>query len=322
MKVSVIVPVYNEEGCVAELVGQLKPVLEQQGVDFEILLIDDGSRDGTFSIVEALSSADARVRGVQFRRNHGQTAALMAGFDFAEGDVCITMDGDLQHSPEHIPEFLTTLQEGGYDLVCSYRYQRNDAFIRRFPSKIANLIARKISNLALQDFGSTYRAYRTEVVKDIPVYGEMHRFIPIFISLKTHRITEIPIRLKPRVQGRSKYGISRTFRVFSDLWTLMFFSGFFNRPMHLFGYLALLIGIPGILALTGLIIAKLFAGISIMDYSPMFFLGILSTLFAGQLMTTGVVCEYLIRIYYSDDKRKPYSVGKTTFDNDAQTTRR
>ncbi len=315
MDLSVIVPIFNEEDNVVILVEQIQSVLNHKKIKYEILLIDDGSKDQSYSIIQQIAAKDSRVKGIRFRRNHGQTAALMAGFDHAEGEFCLTMDGDLQHDPNQIPEFIETIKKG-YDLVCSYRFKRNDAIIRRFPSKIANLIARKISRLNLQDFGSTYRAYRTSLVKDIPIYGEMHRFIPIFISLMTDKIIEIPIHLKPRVKGASKYGLSRTFRVFSDLWALMFFSGYFNRPMHIFGYFSFLFGLPGMVILCWLTIMKLLGLIEIMHYGPLFILGVLLTLLAVQMMTTGVVCEYLIRIYYSHDKRRPYHISEKTFSDE------
>jgi glycosyltransferase involved in cell wall biosynthesis len=314
MDVSVIVPLFNEADNIEILIKSIQSVFENQKIIYELLLIDDGSRDQTYDVIQRMAAKDPRIKGIRFSRNHGQTAALMAGFNYAQGEFCISMDGDLQHDPNQILEFIETIKKG-YDLVCSYRFQRNDAFIRRFPSKVANLIAKKISKLNLRDFGSTYRAYRTRLVKDVPIYGEMHRFIPIFISLLTNRITEIPINHMPRIRGTSKYGLSRTFRVFSDLWALMFFSGFFNRPMHIFGYFSLLFGLPGIAILLWLTAEKLLGMIEIMNYGPLFILGVMLSLLAVQMMTTGVVCEYLIRIYYNHDSRRPYHIAETTFDD-------
>ena len=168
----------------------------------------------------------------------------MAGIERARGKICITIDGDLQHDPTQIPEFLQKINDG-HDLVCSYRHKRDDAFLRRFPSRVANYLARKFSRLNLQDFGSTYRAYRTSVAREMPIYGEMHRFIPVFARMLTDKITEIPITLQPRLHGQSNYGLGRTFRVFSDLIVLLFFADFFNRPIHIFGYISILLGLPG-----------------------------------------------------------------------------
>ncbi|MDY7036952.1 MAG: glycosyltransferase, partial [Thermodesulfobacteriota bacterium] len=231
----------------------------------------------------------------------------------AQGEICITMDGDLQHDPRQIPAFLKQINNG-YDLVCSYRTRRKDNFLRRFPSRVANYIARKFSKLTVRDFGSGYWACRTSLAKRIPIYGEMHRFIPVFVGMETERITEIPISLYPRLHGRSKYGLGRTFRVFSDLLLLLFFASFFSRPIHIFGYIAVLLGLPGFIILGWLSLAKLFGRILIIDYGPMFVLGVMLCLVAVQVFTTGIVCEYLIRIYYSGSAR-PYRVAETTFEN-------
>lgn len=309
--VSIVVPVYNEEEIVLDLLQALREVLEGEGLSYELILVDDGSRDRTFDLIREQAARDSRIVGLRFRRNCGQTTAIKAGFDAARGDVCITLDGDLQHDPKAIPEFLAKIREG-YDLVCSYRFQRSDAFLRRFPSRVANGIARRVSGVDVKDFGSTYRAYRTAVVKDMPIYGEMHRFIPVFVSMVTDRICEIPIRLRPRPRGQSKYGLSRTFRVFSDLLVLLFFSKFFSRPIHIFGYMALLLGLPGFGILSYLGLGKLFGGIQIMAYGPLLVLGVLLCLVAAQFFTTGIVCEYLIRIYFDSEGRTPYSLAETT----------
>ncbi len=310
--ISIIIPLYNEQENVSILVSEIVRVMEQEKKAFEIILIDDGSKDNTFKQICQITDKDNRVRGLRFRRNHGQTVALKAGIEHVKGDICITMDGDLQHNPDQIPEFLKKIDQG-FDLVCSYRHKRNDSILRKIPSKIANFFARKLSKLELKDFGSTYRAYRTDIAKEMPIYGEMHRFIPVFMSMYTDRITEIPIHLKPRLHGRSNYGLGRTFRVFSDLLVLLFFAGFFTRPIHIFGYISILLGLPGFTILSGLSLGKFFFGLSILDnFGPLFVLGVLLCLVSGQMITTGIVCEYLIRIYYNDDKRKPYSIAAST----------
>lgn len=309
--VSIIIPLFNEVDNFADLLGQLREVLGGMGRPYEIIFIDDGSTDGTFKLIQREAKEDSRIYGIYFRRNYGQTAALMAGIHHASGDICITMDGDLQHNPEQIPEFIAKIDEG-YDLVCSYRYMRNDALIRRIPSKVANYMARKFARLNIRDFGSTYRAYRTSVIKELPIYGEMHRFVPVFVNMVTNRITELPIQLRPRKCGLSSYGIGRTFRVLSDLILLLFFAGFFNRPIHIFGYISILLGLPGVAILFSLTMGKIFGQIVIMDYGPIFILGVILCLVAVQLFTTGIVCEYLIRIYYNDTRRTPYSIGETT----------
>ena len=308
-QISIIVPLFEERENVSPLVAELQKVLDAQSRPFEIILVDDGSKDGTFDAIREEAVKDGRVIGLRLRRNCGQAAAMKAGIDRARGQICITMDGDLQHSPEHIPQFIKKIEEG-YDLVCGYRFQRDDAFLRRFPSRVANSIARKFSSLQLTDFGSTYRAYRTDVVKALPVYGEMHRFVPVFVGLVTDRITQIPIQLQPRLHGSSKYGLGRAFRVISDLVVLLFFSSFFSRPIHIFGYMSIALGITGFGILLWLTGNKIVGNISIMEYGPLFTLGVLLCLVAGQLFTTGVVCEYLVRIYYND--AEPYSIGEET----------
>lgn len=305
--VSIIVPLFNEEANVPLLANALRPVMDDQSRGFEVLLMDDGSSDATFEAVRREAASDGRFRGIRFRRNFGQTAALKAGLERARGAVCITMDGDLQHDPKEIPRFLERMDQG-YDMVCGYRDKRDDAWIRRFPSRIANLVARRVSGLDLRDFGSTFRAYRTVLAREIPVYGELHRFIPVFMAMQTDSIEEIPIQVAPRAHGVSNYGLGRTFRVLSDLVLLLFFAGFFNRPIHIFGYISVLTGLPGLLILGWLSVSKIFGSLAIMDYGPLFFLGLLLVLFAGQMFTTGIVCEYLVRVYYGDEQRRPYSI--------------
>ena len=310
--VSIIIPLFNEEKNIPILLKGIQEVMAAGNLAFEIIVVDDGSSDGTYGVIKEQAAKDSRIKGIRFRRNHGQTAAIMAGIEHARGEISITLDGDLQHDPQQIPEFLAKIKSG-HDVVCSYRHKRDDAFLRRFPSRVANYLARKFSGLELKDFGSTYRAYKTSVAKEMPIYGEMHRFIPVFAGMLTDRITEIPITLKPRQYGESSYGISRTFRVFSDLLLLLFFAGFFNRPIHIFGYISIILGLPGFTILSWLSVNKVFRQIPIMDFGPLFFMGVMLILVAVQLFTTGIVCEYLIRIYYKKGNRQPYSLAETTF---------
>ena len=311
--ISIVVPVRNEVDSIPILVKQLSTVLETLHKQYEIILVDDGSNDKTFEAINLESKLNFRVKGLQLRRNFGQTAAMKAGFDSAKGDICITLDGDLQHDPKYIPQFLDKIEEG-FDLVCGYRQSRDDSLLRRVPSKFANLLARQLSSLKISDFGSTYRAYRREVIKEIPIYGEMHRFIPVFVGMVSSRISEIPIKVLPRQFGKSNYGIARTFRVISDLLVLLFFSKFFSRPIHIFGYISFLLGLPGLLLLFVLMFRKLILGIPILNYGPLFILGVLLCLMAGQMFTTGIVCEYLIRVFYKSDRAQPYSVASKVGD--------
>ena len=310
-ELSIIIPLFNEAENVPLLCKSLLDALDGKISDFQIILVDDGSRDRTFDAIRSAAETDRRIEGIRLRRNFGQTAAMKAGVEHASGEICITMDGDLQHDPMQIHEFLDKITEG-YDLVCGYRVRRKDGLDRRIPSQVANYLARKISGLDLNDFGSTYRAYRTSLLKQISIYGEMHRFIPVFFAGLTGKITEIPIQVKPRRFGRSKYGLGRILRVFSDLLSLLFFSGFFNRPIHLFGYMSLFLGFPGFLILSWLSVEKMLGKIAIMDYGPLFILGIMLCLVSVQVFTTGVVCEYLLRIYYKNGRSQPYQVWETT----------
>ncbi len=308
--VSVIAPMHDEEENVRPFLRSIKDTLEAAKLPFEVILVDDGSHDSTYRIIAEEAAGDPRVKGLSFRRNFGQTTAIRAGIDHASGDVVITMDGDLQHDARHIPDFVGKIEEG-HDLVCGYRVNRSDGFLRRFPSRVANSLARYLSKVTVKDFGSTYRAYRADVIRDIPIYGEMHRFIPVFVSMVSSRITELPISVRPRLHGRSKYGLGRTFRVLSDLLVLLFFSGFFSRPIHIFGYIAALLGLPGAGILAWLGTRKLLWGMPIMDYGPLLVLGSLLCLMAVQLLTTGIVCEYLVRIYFNGE-RKSYSIADKT----------
>jgi glycosyltransferase involved in cell wall biosynthesis len=308
--ISIIAPMHDEEENVRPFLQAIRDTLEAAKLSFEVILVDDGSRDGTYRIIAEEAARDCRVKGLSFRRNFGQTTAIRAGFDHAAGDIIVTMDGDLQHDPQYIPQFVQQIEEG-HDLVCGYRVNRNDGFLRRFPSKVANSLARYLSKVRVKDFGSTYRAYRAEVIRDIPIYGEMHRFIPVFVNMVSDRIAELPMSVKPRLHGRSKYGLGRTFRVLSDLLVLLFFSGFFSRPIHIFGYIAALLGLPGVGILGWLGTRKLLWGTPIMNYGPLLMLGALLCLVAVQLLTTGIVCEYLVRIYFSGERRS-YSIAHKT----------
>ena len=234
-KYSIVVPFHNEEENVTTLYDRVKLVMEQVGDSFEMVFVDDGSRDRTYRLLEEIAAVDSRVLVIKLRRNFGQTSALAAGFDHAQGEMLISMDGDLQHDPEEIPNFLARLEEG-YDVVSGWRSHREDnLFFRRIPSRCANWIMARISGVAIHDFGTTFKAYRREVIHNIPLYGEMHRFIPALASWYGASICEIPISNPRRQYGQSHYGLSRTFRVFFDLVTIRFLLKYMTRPLHFFG---------------------------------------------------------------------------------------
>ena len=234
-KYSIVVPFHNEEENVTVLYARLKQVMEQVGESFELVLVDDGSSDRTYKLLEEIAAVDSRVLVVKLRRNFGQTSALAAGFDHASGEFILAMDGDLQHDPNDIPAFLEKLDEG-YDVVSGWRKERIDNFfLRRIPSRCANWLMARLSGVHIHDFGTTFKAYRREVIQNIPLYGEMHRFIPALASWYGASICEIPIRNVNRERGKSHYGLGRTFRVFFDLMTIRFLLKYMSRPLHFFG---------------------------------------------------------------------------------------
>ncbi len=234
-KYSIVVPFHNEEENVTTLYDRVKLVMEHVGDSFELVFVDDGSRDRTYRLLEEIAAVDSRVLVVKLRRNFGQTSALAAGFDHAQGGFVLAMDGDLQHDPDEIPNFLAKLEEG-YDVVSGWRSQRGDnMLLRRIPSRAANWLMARLSGVSIHDFGTTFKAYRREVIQSIPLYGEMHRFIPALASWYGASICEIPISNPQRVFGKSHYGISRTFRVFFDLMTIRFLLRYMTRPLHFFG---------------------------------------------------------------------------------------
>src|SRR5580692_11708863 len=232
---SIVIPIHNEEPSILPLYDRLTLVLEQVQRPYEILFVDDASSDRSFELLANLVETDGHLQVIRLRRNFGQTAALSAGFHEAKGDVVVAMDGDLQHAPEDIPALLAKIDEG-FDIASGWRKHRVDnAIMRKFPSRIANWLMAKVSGVELRDFGTTFKAYRAEILKDVNLYGELHRFIPALASLYGARIAEVPIRNVERPIGASHYGLSRTFRVMFDIFTIWFLLKYFTRPMHFFG---------------------------------------------------------------------------------------
>src|SRR3954451_9014610 len=274
--ISVVIPIHNEEPAILPLYDRLTRVLETMQKAYEILIVDDAYIDRSFELLANLVETDGRLKVLRLRRNFGQTPALAAGFDEAQGEVIISLDGDLQHDPEDIPALLSKIEEG-YDIASGWRKQRLDnAITRKIPSRIANWLMAKASGVELRDFGTTFKAYRSEVLKDINLYGELHRFIPALASLYGARIAEVPIRNSPRASGGSHYGLGRTFRVMFDIFTIWFLLKYFTRPMHFFGKWGLAaIGVGGaILGFVG--IEKIWTGRDIIqEHGPLMVLGAL-----------------------------------------------
>ena len=311
LKYSIVVPLHNEQENVTDLYDRLKAVMEAHGESFEIVLVDDGSDDQTFSLLREIAAVDSRVTVVKLRRNFGQTAGLSAGFDHARGEYIIAMDGDLQHDPADIPLFLEKIAEG-YDIVSGWRRQRIDnLWLRRIPSRCANWLMAKFSGVDIHDFGTTFKAYRREILEQVPLYGELHRFIPALASWHGASICEVPIRNVNRERGNSHYGISRTFRVFFDLITIRFLLRYLSRPLHFFGTWGMLGILTGFGVGVWLLVEKFLRGADIMSkHGPLMFFGILLIMAGLMLLAIGLLGEMLVRHHHSPARRAPYSVER------------
>jgi len=310
-KYSVVVPFHNEEENVTTLYDRLKAVMEQVNDPFELVFVDDGSRDRTYRLLEEIAAVDSRVLVVKLRRNYGQTSALAAGFDHAQGEFLLAMDGDLQHDPDEIPAFLAKLEEG-YDVVSGWRSQRGDnLLLRRIPSRAANKLMALLSGVAIHDFGTTFKAYRREVIQNIPLYGEMHRFIPALASWYGASICEIPISNPARTAGKSHYGLSRTFRVFFDLLTIRFLLKYMTRPLHFFGTIGSLGMLSGSGIAVWLLVLKLLTGQHIVQlHGPMFIIAGVLILAGIQMLGIGLLGELQVRHFHTANHRAPYAVDR------------
>jgi len=306
-KISVVIPVYNEEENLRELHRELSPVLDNLSDDVasEIIYVDDGSLDGSFEILKELYEEDPRVKVIRFRKNYGQTAALAAGFDHATGDVVITMDADRQNDPADIPRLIAGINEG-YDVVSGWRKDRKDPFLnRRLPSMIANGLISLITGVHLHDYGCTLKAYRREIVTNIHLYGEMHRFIPAIASWLGVAISEVPVNHRPRTAGKSKYGISRTVRVILDLITVKFLLSFSTRPIQFFGLLGVMSGAVGFIIGLYLTILKYFYQEGI-GTRPLLMLAVLLIFIGVQFVSMGLLGELMARTYHETQGKSIY----------------
>jgi glycosyltransferase involved in cell wall biosynthesis len=310
-KYSIVVPFHNEEENVTTLYDRVKLVMEQVGESFEMVFVDDGSRDRTYRLLEEIAAVDSRVLVIKLRRNFGQTSALAAGFDHAQGDMLISMDGDLQHDPNEIPSFLARLEEG-YDVVSGWRSQRADnLLLRRIPSRCANWIMARISGVNIHDFGTTFKAYRREVIHNIPLYGEMHRFIPALASWYGASICEIPISNPQRQYGQSHYGLSRTIRVMFDLLTIRFLLRYMTRPLHFFGSIGALGMVSGGGMATWLLALKIFTSQHVMnEHGPIFVIAGVLILAGIQMLGIGLLGELQVRHFHTPSHRAPYAVDR------------
>jgi glycosyltransferase involved in cell wall biosynthesis len=306
-EISVVVPVFNESENVLLLFSEIKAALAELTQTSEVIFIDDGSTDATYSRLKQLHEEGEALRVVRLRRNFGQTAAIAAGFDHASGRIIVALDGDLQNDPRDIGRLITKLDEG-YDVVSGWRANRKDGFwLRRLPSRIANWLISKTTGTFLHDYGCTLKAYRKEMIDELRLYGEMHRFIPALLGGNGARVGELPVNHHPRRYGKSKYGISRTIRVFLDLLLVKFSLSFLTKPLQIFGLVGLGAFMPGLMICISLIIGRVFFAQSLAD-RPLFLLGILLTVVGVQFVSMGILAEIQIRTYHESANKAIYLV--------------
>ena len=311
-ELSIVISLYNEEESLPELLGWIEQVMEREGHTYEIIMVDDGSTDASWKIIKDLSAKNSNIRGISFRRNYGKSAALFHGFKAAEGRVVITMDADLQDSPEEIPEMYRMVTEDGYDIVSGWKKQRFDnKLTKNLPSKLYNWTARKITGIKLHDMNCGLKAYRNEVVKNIEVYGEMHRYIPYLAkNAGFSRITEKSVQHQKRKYGVSKFGLERFVNGFLDLISLWFLSTFGKKPMHFFGFTGILMFLTGGIMAIWIIIEKLIQQSNGMNFrpvteQPLFYLALVAVLLGFQLFLAGFICEMVSR---NSSERNHYNI--------------
>ncbi|NIM90301.1 MAG: glycosyltransferase [Candidatus Aminicenantes bacterium] len=307
-QISLVIPFFNEEENIEELYQGLVKVLTELNKTYEMIFIDDGSLDNTYQILTRLYQKDENIRVIKLKKNFGQTAALQAGFDVAQGEIIISMDGDLQHDPQDIPRLLSKLEEG-YDIVSGWRKERKDHLLfRRLPSMVANRIMRFLSGVKIHDFGTTFKAYQKKAIKGIQLYGELHRFIPALISRTGVRIAEVPIKNIVRKKGKSKYSLSRIRRVLFDLLTVKFIISFIDRPLQLFGLVGLGFGGIGFTIALILTIGFYFFSWSIRDNIGNLVLAVFLMILGFQFIMTGLLAEIISRIYFVTHRTKIYTI--------------
>lgn len=314
-KLSIVVTVYNEEDNIKPLIQAISLALK--GYDYEIVYVDDGSKDGTVRELNSIEHNCLKI--IELKKNYGQSLALMAGIDYANGEYIVTMDGDLQNDPADIPMLLQIAETGDWDMVAGERVNRQDGFfLRKIPSKIANFMIRRASGVHLRDYGCALKIFRAELAKDLGLYGELHRFIPVLAHLEGARITQVPVRHHPRKFGKSKYGLNRTFKVISDLLLMLFFKRYMQKPMHLFGNTGIILFLIGALINVYLLILKIL-GQDIWG-KPLLILGLMLVLAGVQLITIGIVVEIQMRTYFESQDKRPYKIRKITVNSEQRAT--
>jgi glycosyltransferase involved in cell wall biosynthesis len=303
-KLSLVISVYNEEENILPIADKIRQSLE--GMDYEAIFVDDGSEDNT--VKNILSINDRRFVLIRFKKNYGQSSALSAGIDYATGEYIVTLDGDLQNDPADIPMMLKVAEDGDWDLVAGNRKNRKDGMlIRKIPSKIANRMIRKTTGVKMKDLGCALKVFKSETAKNLDLYGELHRFIAVMAALDGATITQVDVNHFPRIHGQSKYGLSRTFKVISDLILLLFIKRYLQKPMHFFGKWGLLILIPGVIINIYLLVLKIL-GHDIWG-RPLLILGIMLIVAGFQMITSGIIAEIVMRTYYESQQKKPYRIS-------------
>lgn len=309
MKLSIVIPVYNESENIKELHRELSEILDKQSFLYEVIWVNDGSKDRSLSVLEEIAKIDTHNKIIDFAYNFGQTAAMSAGIQEACGDIIIPLDADLQNDPKDIPAFLAKMSEG-YDVVSGWRKDRKDAFLlRKIPSLIANYIIRTITGVYIHDYGCSMKAYKRELIQGISLYGEMHRFIPAYISWHGGKVSEIVVHHRPRIHGVTKYGISRTFRVILDLILIKFLSRYMNRPIHFFGGIGFVALFLGFIAGASSVIFKILHYKDFVE-TPLPIFSALLIIVGVQLIVMGIIAEMLMRVYYESQKKEPYIIRK------------
>ncbi|QLG46347.1 glycosyltransferase family 2 protein [Costertonia aggregata] len=304
---SIVVPLYNEEDNVALLTQKIHESLN--GYHYQIVYIDDFSKDDTRKVVKDLK--DEKVHLIELKKNYGQSLALAAGIDYAQGEYIITMDGDLQNDPSDIPQMLQYAVDGEYDVITGIRQKRKDSLVKKIPSKIANFLVRRVTKLNIKDNGCALKVFTRDIAKDLNLYGEMHRFITLLAHLEGAQIKQVPVKHHARHAGVSKYGLERVFKVVADMMLLLFIRKYFQRPIHLFGIFGFLMILLGVLINVYLLVVKFGFGQDI-GTRPLLIFGLMFILAGIQLFTIGIVMELLIRTYYESQKKRPYRIKKTT----------
>ncbi len=306
---SIIIPAYNEEDNIDPAYNELISVLARTGHPYEILFIDDGSTDQTFQKMKSLQLKDNSVRIIKFRKNFGQSAALQAGFDYASGTILITMDSDLQNDPRDIPALIEKMEHEDLDVVCGWRYNRQDPVFKKIFSKMANSLRKFLTRETIHDSGCTLRSYRKECVEDMELYGELHRYIPAVLQWKGYRVGELKVNHRERTYGLSKYTWKRLIKGFLDLIVIAFWQKYSARPMHIFGGFGFILGITGFFICLYLIFERLFFNMGLTE-RPLFLVGILLLVVGMQFIALGILADILLKIYHGQNERKPYRVDK------------